>query len=114
MELEELYCPFFVMERINIVRVVHLSAIDYAKVFQMLLYPFALKRPWMSHGYSPQLELPPHIVPITFRHNTGKMIIPKKLNDKQKDLLQQFEATVSGNQYEKKKSFFDRVKDAFT
>ena len=76
MEPEELYCPFFVMERINIVRVVHLSAVDYAKVFQMLLYPFALKRPWMSHGYSPQLELPPHIVPITFRHNTRKMIIP--------------------------------------
>ena len=45
---------------------------------------------------------------------TAVVEIPKKLNDKQKDLLQQFEATVSGNQYEKKKSFFDRVKDAFT
>jgi len=40
--------------------------------------------------------------------------IPKKLTEKQKDLLRQFDGTVSGGQYEKKKSFFDRVKDAFT
>jgi len=40
--------------------------------------------------------------------------IPKKLTEKQKDLLRQFDGMVSGSQYEKKKSFFDRVKDAFT
>ena len=45
---------------------------------------------------------------------TAVVEIPKKLTEKQKELLQQFESTVSGNQYEKKKSFFDRVKDAFT
>ena len=45
---------------------------------------------------------------------TAVVEIPKKLSEKQKDLLRQFESTVSGNQYEKKKSFFDRVKDAFT
>ena len=45
---------------------------------------------------------------------TAVVEIPKKLTEKQKDLLRQFEATTSGNQYEKKKSFFDRVKDAFT
>ncbi len=45
---------------------------------------------------------------------TAVVEIPKKLNDKQKELLRQFESTVSGNQYEKKKSFFDRVKDAFS
>ena len=40
--------------------------------------------------------------------------IPKKLSEKQKELLRQFDGSVSGNQYEKKKGFFDRVKDAFT
>lgn len=39
--------------------------------------------------------------------------VPKKLNEKQKDLLRQFEATTSGREYEQKKSFFDRMKDAF-
>lgn len=40
--------------------------------------------------------------------------IPKKLSEKQKALLREFDGTVTGNQYEKKKSFFDRVKDAFS
>ena len=40
--------------------------------------------------------------------------IPQKLTDKQKDLLRQFDGMVTGSQYEKKKSFFERVKDAFT
>lgn len=39
--------------------------------------------------------------------------VPKKLTDKQKDLLRQFESTVTGREYEQKKSFFDRMKDAF-
>ncbi len=45
---------------------------------------------------------------------TAVVEIPRKLTEKQKDLLRQFDGSVSGNQYEKKKSFFDRVKDAFT
>ena len=40
--------------------------------------------------------------------------IPRKLTNQQKELLRQFDGTVTGNQYEKKKSFIDRVKDAFT
>ena len=39
--------------------------------------------------------------------------VPKKLTQKQKELLRQFEASMEGNQYEQKKSFFERVKDAF-
>ena len=45
---------------------------------------------------------------------TAVVEIPKKLTEKQKDLLRQFDGMVTGNQYEKKKSFFERVKDAFT
>ena len=33
------------------------------------------------------------------------------MSEKQKSLLREFDESVSGNQYEKKKSFFDRVKD---
>ncbi len=39
--------------------------------------------------------------------------VPKKLTDKQKQLLHEFEATITGKEYEQKKSFFDRMKDAF-
>ena len=45
---------------------------------------------------------------------TAIVEIPKKLTDKQKELLRQFDGMVTGSQYEKKKSFFERVKDAFT
>ena len=45
---------------------------------------------------------------------TASVEIPKKLSEKQKNLLREFEASASGNQYEKKKSFFDRLKDAFS
>ena len=45
---------------------------------------------------------------------TAAVEIPKKLTEKQKELLRQFDGTASGNQYEKKKGFFDRVKDAFS
>ena len=45
---------------------------------------------------------------------TAAVEIPKKLSEKQKDILRQFDSTTSGSQYEKKKSFFDRVKDAFS
>ena len=39
--------------------------------------------------------------------------IPKRLSEKQKNLLRQFDGTVTGQEYEQKKSFFDRVKEAF-
>ncbi|MBQ6594244.1 MAG: molecular chaperone DnaJ [Clostridia bacterium] len=40
--------------------------------------------------------------------------IPKKLNEKQKSLLREFEGTTTDRQYEKKKGFFDRLKDVFS
>ena len=45
---------------------------------------------------------------------TAVVEIPKKLTEKQKELLREFDASATGSQYEKKKSFFDRLKDAFT
>ena len=45
---------------------------------------------------------------------TALVEIPKKLTEKQKDLLRQFDGTTTERQYEKKKTFFDRVKDAFS
>ncbi len=39
--------------------------------------------------------------------------VPKKLTEKQKDLLRQFDSSMTGREYEQKKSFFDRMKDAF-
>jgi molecular chaperone DnaJ len=39
--------------------------------------------------------------------------IPKRLSDKQKDLLRQFDVASTGKEYEQKKSFIDRMKDAF-
>ena len=45
---------------------------------------------------------------------TAVVEIPKKLTEKQKELLRQFEDSTSGSQYEKKKSFFDKLKDAFS
>ena len=45
---------------------------------------------------------------------TAVVEIPKKLTEKQKELLRQFDGNTPDTQYEKKKSFFDRVKDAFS
>lgn len=45
---------------------------------------------------------------------TAVVEIPKKLTNQQKELLRQFDESASGNQYEKKKSFFDKLKDAFS
>ena len=39
--------------------------------------------------------------------------VPKKLTDKQKELLRQFEGSLTGREYEQKKSFCDRMKNAF-
>lgn len=40
--------------------------------------------------------------------------VPRKLSDKQKELLRAFEDSLSGKEYETRKSFFDRMKDYFT
>jgi len=45
---------------------------------------------------------------------TAEVEIPRKLTEKQKQQLRDFEGTTSDRQYEKKKSFFDRLKDAFS
>ena len=45
---------------------------------------------------------------------TAVVEIPKKLTNQQKELLRQFDGTTSNSQYEKKKSFFDKLKDAFS
>ena len=39
--------------------------------------------------------------------------VPRKLTDRQKELLRQFEGTVTGREYERKISFFDHMKTAF-
>ena len=40
--------------------------------------------------------------------------VPKRLTDHQKELLRQFEDSLSGKEYETRKSFFDRMKEYFT
>ena len=42
-----------------------------------------------------------------------KVEIPRKLTNKQKDLLRQFEETTSDREYENRKNFLDRVKELF-
>ena len=44
---------------------------------------------------------------------TVRVEVPKRLNEKQKDLLRQFEASTSGREYESRKSFTDKIKDLF-
>ena len=39
--------------------------------------------------------------------------IPKKRNEKQKNLLRQFDDMMTGKEYEGKKRFFDKLKEAF-
>ena len=39
--------------------------------------------------------------------------VPKRLTEKQRELLRQFDATTTGREYEGKKSFMDKIKDAF-
>ena len=40
--------------------------------------------------------------------------VPKKLTDKQKEILRIFDESTTGKEYEQKRSFFDRVKEAFS
>ena len=42
-----------------------------------------------------------------------KVEIPKRLNNKQKDLLRQFEETTTDREYDNRKSFMERVKELF-
>ena len=44
---------------------------------------------------------------------TVQVEIPKKLNDKQKNILREFEQSLSGKEYADSKSFLDKVKDLF-
>lgn len=44
---------------------------------------------------------------------TAKVEVPRKLTEKQKELLRQFEGVSTGNEYQEKKNFFERLKDAF-
>ena len=44
---------------------------------------------------------------------TAVVEIPKKLTSQQKELLRQFDGMATNNQYEKKNTFFDRVKSVF-
>ena len=43
-----------------------------------------------------------------------KVEVPKRLNNKQKDLLREFDATTSDREYDSRKSFMDRVKELFS
>lgn len=66
-----------------------------------------------------ELRLKGHGVPQLRGSGKGDLIarvrveIPKRLTDKQKELLQQFDDTTTGKEYENRKSFLDRVKDLF-
>jgi molecular chaperone DnaJ len=39
--------------------------------------------------------------------------VPKNLSQKQKDLLVEFDAAANDKNYQKRKSFFDKIKDMF-
>ena len=44
---------------------------------------------------------------------TVRVEVPKRLTEKQKDLLRQFEASTTGREYEGRKGFKDKIKDLF-
>ena len=45
---------------------------------------------------------------------TATVEVPRKLTNQQKELLRQFDGTTTDRQYENKKTFFDRLRDAFS
>lgn len=47
-------------------------------------------------------------------HVRVRVDIPRKLTERQKDLLSEFEDSLTGKEYEGRKSFFERMKDLFT
>jgi len=42
-----------------------------------------------------------------------KVVIPTKLSERQKEMLRKFDATVKADQYQERKGFFKKMKDAF-
>lgn len=42
-----------------------------------------------------------------------KVEVPRRLTDKQRELLRQFDESATGREYEKRKSFLDKLKDVF-
>ena len=40
--------------------------------------------------------------------------VPRRLSDRQKELLKQFEDSLTGKEYETRKSFFERMRDLFS
>lgn len=44
---------------------------------------------------------------------TAKVEVPRKLSEHQKELLRQFDGESTGNEYQEKKNFFERLRDAF-
>ena len=66
-----------------------------------------------------ELRLKGHGVPQLRGAGKGDLIarvrveVPKKLTEKQKEILKQFEDSTTGKEYEGRKSFLDRVKDLF-
>ena len=59
-------------------------------------------------------------IPILRTKNNGDLVFrvrvetPRRLNDRQKELLRQFESSATGREYEGKKSFMDKLKNAFS
>ena len=59
---------------------------------------------------------------VQILHSSGKgdlivrvrVEVPRKLSEKQKELLRQFEGTTTGREYEGRKSFLDKLKEAFS
>ena len=39
--------------------------------------------------------------------------VPTRLNDRQKDILRQFESETTGKEYKERKGFLDKMKDLF-
>lgn len=58
-------------------------------------------------------------VPVLGGNGKGDLFIkvsvevPRRLSEKQKDILRQFDGTVTGKEYNEHKSFFDKMKEAF-
>ena len=58
-------------------------------------------------------------IPILNSKNQGDLLmtvhvdVPKRLSEKQKELLRQFEASATGREYEGRRSFMDKLKDVF-
>ena len=58
-------------------------------------------------------------IPVLHSTSKGDLVfrvrveVPRRLNEKQKELLRQFDSTTTGREYEGKKSFMEKIKEAF-